>query len=128
MDALTSLDLNYRGRFTITSGFRCPHHNAAVHGSPHSRHLSGNAVDLAPVNVTLKELARAVLSTPAFSRGGFGYYPNRGIIHADVRPTPAAWCMVHDHYAPLDKAWNARYPMIPLPKVPATRLPYQPAP
>lgn len=33
---------------TITSGYRCPIHNAdpKVDGLPHSRHLSGRAVDL----------------------------------------------------------------------------------
>ena len=33
--------------FRITSGYRCPAHNAAVGGKPTSSHMSGYAVDIA---------------------------------------------------------------------------------
>lgn len=36
-------------RLIVTSGYRCPKHNAEVHGAEASRHLIGAAADLQPV-------------------------------------------------------------------------------
>jgi len=119
--ALTSLFFDFAPRFRITSGYRCPAHNAAVHGHPQSLHLLGLALDLAPVNVDMPELVRAALAVPDFAVGGFGWYPQRGIIHVDVRQCPANWCQLNDHHGDLIPEWNKRYPLHPLPKVPATR-------
>lgn len=44
----------------ITSGYRCPKLNRAVGGSTTSAHLTGNAVDMQPVNGKMKEFKRFV--------------------------------------------------------------------
>ena len=119
--ALTWLDRDFAPRFRVTSGYRCPAHNAAVHGHPQSLHLFGLALDLAPVHVDMPELVRAVLSVPNFAVGGFGWYPQRGIIHVDVRQSPANWCRINDHHGDLQAEWRKRYPLHPLPKVAATQ-------
>ncbi|MGI6252138.1 MAG: D-Ala-D-Ala carboxypeptidase family metallohydrolase [Aminivibrio sp.] len=41
------------GPIRVTSGRRCPAHNAAVGGVHNSRHLSGLAADIVPVKVSL---------------------------------------------------------------------------
>lgn len=46
------------GPIRINSGYRCPALNRLVKGSPNSQHLKGQAADIHPLAVSLKELAR----------------------------------------------------------------------
>jgi hypothetical protein len=117
-DAIDHLDWFFQNRYRISSGFRCPAHNAAVRGDSASLHLTGQAVDLAPDPIPMPDLVRAALSVPAFAVGGFGWYPHRGIIHCDVRSTPTHWCTTSAGPAELHCEWNKRFPLRPLPKVP----------
>lgn len=41
----------------INSGLRCPAHNKAVGGSPHSKHMSGEAADIRITGADSKTLA-----------------------------------------------------------------------
>lgn len=68
---------------TITSGFRCPPHNAAVDGKPDSQHLEGRAADIRVAGMTPTELMRAAERVAVFARGGIGIY-SWGV-HVDVR-------------------------------------------
>ncbi len=67
----------------ISSGYRCTLHNEMVGGSPRSRHLSGEALDIIkPGNIELKEFAKLAKDA------GFSFvksYENPERIHADIR-------------------------------------------
>jgi len=64
---------------TVTSGFRCPTHNAAVGGKPKSRHLVGMAADLAVTG------SRAWLLVEAAMQQGLSVGVNAAFIHLDLR-------------------------------------------
>jgi uncharacterized protein YcbK (DUF882 family) len=79
----------------ITSGYRCTDHNRAVGGKSQSRHLAGDAVDLAIVGWHGLELAgwiRCQILYGVMPRGGIGTYPDRPLIaHYDTRGTAVRW-------------------------------------
>ena len=52
---LAELQACWKKRLTFTSGRRCPRHNARVGGVPRSRHLTGQAADVA---IVTREQAR----------------------------------------------------------------------
>ena len=63
----------------VTSGYRCPAHNAAVGGTPSSLHLCGMAADLQCTGLTPEMLAHVAVECGA---GGTGRYPRH--LHVDV--------------------------------------------
>jgi uncharacterized protein YcbK (DUF882 family) len=71
---------------SINSGYRCPTHNAQVHGAPHSQHLTGRAADISSPGVSPLELYLASEQVPAFAHGAIGLYP-QDYIHVDTRGT-----------------------------------------
>jgi len=79
---LDRLDL-VRSRFgrpiRLLSGYRSPYHNARVGGAPMSRHLAGDAGDLATVGLD-KEVIERLAREEGFT--GFGYY--RTFLHIDL--------------------------------------------
>jgi len=113
--ALTTLDELLPNDFRVTSLTRCRAHNAAVGGVNDSQHLYGRAADLAPDGISLYRLISAAMTTPCFEAGGIGLYPDRGIIHVDVRPRPARWGKIgHDH-TEFVATWTATFPGKPKP-------------
>jgi len=66
----------------ISSGYRCPFHNEAVGGKPHSYHLLGMAADIVVPHFSPVELGRV-----AFEAGAptVIVYPSRGFVHIDIR-------------------------------------------
>ncbi len=67
------------------SGFRCRPHNDAVEGANDSRHMYGDACDLAPaLKVSVEQARRA---------GAVGIGTSKGLVtHIDWRPgAPARW-------------------------------------
>ncbi len=74
----------------VLSGCRCPAHNAAVGGTPHSQHVLGKAADIRVSGMTARELYAAATSVPQFH--GFGVDDERGFLHVDVRESAARWC------------------------------------
>jgi len=108
--ALSVLDELLPSRFTVTSLTRCRQHNAEVGGTPDSRHLYGLAVDLQPRGVSLYRLMAAALTSPCFEAGGVGLYPDRGIIHLDIRRSPARWGKVGGQFLGFDATWKATWP------------------
>lgn len=79
----------------VTSGYRTQAHNRAVGGSPHSRHLSGQAADIQVDGVSVEDAA-AYAETLLPATGGIGRYPPRqgraaGWLHLDTRESRSRW-------------------------------------
>ncbi len=70
----------------VTSGARCPEHNADVKGSPKSMHLLACAADIKPASgkkEDLEELYELCKKEAAFT--GLGDGRQKGFTHVDVR-------------------------------------------
>ncbi|MDW8245261.1 MAG: DUF882 domain-containing protein [Sandaracinaceae bacterium] len=67
--------------FEIVSGHR-------PNASPGSRHRSGQALDIRPVDLPLEVLFAALLE---LDETGVGFYPNAGFVHVDVRQRVSHW-------------------------------------
>jgi uncharacterized protein YcbK (DUF882 family) len=75
---------------TITSGFRCPEHNAAVGGAPSSAHLSGEAADF----FVSGNLDRFKFLEAAFLYGAMRVGVGSDFLHIDVKqaaPQQVCW-------------------------------------
>lgn len=72
----------------ITSGNRCSFHNAAVGGSPNSKHLYSLAADIQVSNTSSKEVYD-YLDQKYPHKYGIGFY--RSWVHIDVREQKARW-------------------------------------
>ena len=70
----------------ITSGYRCPTHNAAV--GARSQHVLGTAADVLAAGIGVDKLAEAA---ERVGFGGIGRYPKQGFVHVDVRAKRARW-------------------------------------
>ena len=84
---------------TITSGYRCQSHNAAIGGAPLSQHLTGRAADIACPPLSPLALYLVAEQIPAFAHGGIGLYP-ANYIHVDTRKVRARWFTragIHHH-------------------------------
>jgi|SRR5579871_689987 len=75
-------------RFELTSGYRSPETNAALHEldagvASNSLHMKGEAADITLPGRTLKQLHEAAL---ALRMGGVGYYPapDDDFLHVDI--------------------------------------------
>jgi uncharacterized protein YcbK (DUF882 family) len=78
----------------VNCGCRCPGHNAAVGGEPHSFHLPKQkcrAMDIVIPGMTVDEMAAEARKILAFKNGGIGRYHRSGFIHVDTRPYQARW-------------------------------------
>lgn len=77
----------------ITSGYRCPAHNAAVGGAPKSQHMQGIAADIRVVKQTGRPVPPKVVADWVEKKYpealGLGRY--KGWTHIDVRPGKARW-------------------------------------
>ncbi len=54
----------------------------------HSKHITGDAVDIKMPGIRLASLRKAAIELKS---GGVGYYPKAGFIHVDIRKRPAVW-------------------------------------
>lgn len=70
-------------QFKITSGYRCPTHNAAVGGSPTSSHLLGTAFDFAIVSDAARAAVIWALHAVGITRIGVA----KTYLHADIDQT-----------------------------------------
>lgn len=78
---------NHFGRATvINSGYRCAAHNKAVGGASASRHLKGQAADIAVSGVAPAEVAKYA---EHIGIKGIGLYSN--FVHVDTRTLKSFW-------------------------------------
>jgi len=78
--------------FVITSGYRCPKHNARVGGRPNSAHTRGFAADISAPNSRQRALIVEALFRVGFRRLGIDF--ERGFVHVDCdpeKPSPRLW-------------------------------------
>ena len=74
----------YGASIKVTSGYRCPEHNAAVGGKVGSSHMSGLAADIQPSLMNLDELDKLYeICYNIFDNIGDGR--NKKFVHVDVR-------------------------------------------
>ena len=69
--------------YTITSGYRCESHNAAVGGATHSAHKSGHGVDISCSSTANRFIIIANLLACGFNRIGV----SNNFIHVDDDPS-----------------------------------------
>ena len=84
----------------VTSGYRCLSHNAAVGGSPGSKHRYGMAADWRLVDRSVNPVALGIIAQ-AVGFGGVGiyWYGGNAFCHADTRGAKATWlCDAALHY------------------------------
>lgn len=82
LEALDLLREEYGKPIYVSSGWRCPSHNAAVGGVPDSQHVLGNAADIY-VDGDYEEFYNLVLDMELFD--GVGHYPTQEFVHVDMR-------------------------------------------
>jgi uncharacterized protein YcbK (DUF882 family) len=97
LDGLEKLRALAGAPVVIHAGYRCPEHNAAVGGVPHSEHTSGLAADIALPGLSLQQMYELALQVPQFAQGGIGVYDG-GFLHVDVREHRARWARVSGRY------------------------------
>ena len=72
----------------VTSGYRCPAHNAAVGGAAASRHKTGQAAD---ITCALNPVATGILASQSFAGAGIYWDGNTAFVHVDTRPRTTTW-------------------------------------
>lgn len=77
---------------TITSGYRCIRHNAAVEGSSGSKHRYGFAADWRTSSRSINPVALGIIAQ-TIGFGGIGiYWHSKGaFVHTDTRNGKATW-------------------------------------
>jgi len=90
---LKKVYLDLEERFTpmldVISGCRCIEHNELVGGSPKSKHLWGQAMDLGTTTAAQNEQLWHYLCWKHSGTYGIGIY--NGSVHIDVRKQQARW-------------------------------------
>lgn len=84
VDSLEVLRVLVGKPIIITSGYRCPKHNAEIGGAKNSQHTKGTAADIKSPGATPLELFALAAQIPAIK--GLGLY--EGWVHIDVRDAP----------------------------------------
>lgn len=80
LEILENVRTEFGKPMVITSGYRCPKHNAEVGGVKGSAHLSGLAVDVQIVDSVIRhQLLEVVLKNPRI----IGIGINKSFIHLD---------------------------------------------
>ena len=84
---ITAVRVHFNAPVTITSGCRCPKHNAAVGGASKSQHLEGTAADIQVKGIAPKAVQALLDDLLPHDRYGIGYAST--FTHIDVRANGA---------------------------------------
>lgn len=88
IDLADKVRANWGGPLRVNSGCRCKEHNKAVGGVPSSNHITGEAVDLYPMNGKVDALWRFIrnmaLDGELQNLAGLGRYDT--FVHVDIAP------------------------------------------
>ncbi len=76
---------------TITSGYRCATHNAAVGGASGSRHTKGDAADIVVSGITPREVAQYAESIGILGIGLYETSSDGHFVHIDTRTYKSFW-------------------------------------
>ena len=76
----------------VVSAVRCKRHNKAVGGAKGSKHMTGQALDLRPLNGDIRGLQ--LLAEQLNPDGGVGFY--KTFVHIDSRGRRARWGYVRN--------------------------------
>lgn len=117
LDGLEQLRRLAGAPVTVHAGYRCPQHNQAVGGVPHSEHTLGLAADIDLPGLSLQRMYELALEVPQFAQGGIGVYDG-GFLHVDVRERRARWARVSGKYVGVgalvrEPEWMAKGPEEP---------------
>lgn len=86
---LTLIRVYYNSPVIITSGYRCPTHNAKVGGAKKSKHLTNTAADFIVVGIDSKEVY-TFLNKLFPNKYGLAY-KDSSFTHIDTDPNPRRW-------------------------------------
>ena len=107
--AAISRELGKDTPLTISSGYRCPAHNAEAGGVTKSQHQFGRAADvLLPKGLSMAKAYELAESVPEFKNGGIGLYPGELFIHVDSRGSRARWARVDGKYVGVEEGLKAK--------------------
>lgn len=67
---------------TVSSGVRCPSHNAGVGGVPNSKHLTGKAMDFSVKGVGAEQVLAYVRLLPQIS---YAYAIDANYVHMELK-------------------------------------------
>lgn len=104
ISALEELRAKVGKPIRVLSGLRCQKHNRKVGGALDSRHLSGEAADVA-TDIPLTDFLKLAHKVGRFARGGIGIYPQAGFLHVDIRPQLARWGHLDGKYVAFHLAY-----------------------
>lgn len=82
LEALDTLRERWGAPINVSSGYRCPEHNANVGGVTRSQHVLGNAADIW-VNGDYETFYQFVIDSGLFD--AVGHYPYEEFVHVDMR-------------------------------------------
>lgn len=91
VEYLTKIREHFGKPITITSGYRCPTHNARIGGATGSRHSKGDAADIVVSGVAPREVAKYAESIGIMGIGLYETSSDGHFVHIDTRTTKSFW-------------------------------------
>jgi hypothetical protein len=86
---LESIRYKFKRAIAITSGYRCPIHNARVNGEVNSYHLKAKAADIVVSGIHSQSVYD--VANMRNKKGGAGRYIVKGFTHVDCRGYKSRW-------------------------------------